>query len=137
LAICAGETVETKDPNTDVDKNSDLNIWLARVKQAKTRKDVFKILDEFRKFTWTDVQCQTMSHLYIRMIDLMPPEVSDEPLEVASVAIADDTAGGVSAAAGTGAGAGAGAGTAGVELDENGQPKKAVINEGPVWYEKM
>jgi len=122
------------------DKNSDLNIWLARVKQAQTRKDVFRILDEFRKHEWTDVQCQTMSHLYIRMIDLMPPEEGADEVEVASVAIADDTAGGVvpaaaGAAAAAGVAAGAGAGATGAE--EGGEPKKAVINEGPVWYEKM
>ena len=117
--------------STDVDKNKDLNIWLARVKQAKTRKDVFRILDEFRKFEWTDVQCQTMSHLYMRMIDLMPPEEDDNDVEVASVSIADATAGGAAAAAGVAAGTGADA------AEVAGEPKKAVINEGPVWYEKM
>lgn len=78
--------------STDVDKNSDINIWLARVKQAQTRKDVFKILDEFRKQTWTDVQCQTMSHYYMRIIDLMPPEVNDESEDAAAAAAG--TAGG-------------------------------------------
>lgn len=111
---------------TEGDKNKDLNIWLARVKQAQTRKDVFRILDEFRKHEWTDVQCQTMSHLYIRMIDLMPPEEMDVPLEVASASIADDTTAGAAVAA-----------TVGAETDATGEPKKAVINEGPVWYEKM
>jgi hypothetical protein len=121
------------------DKNSDLNIWLARVKQAQTRKDVFRILDEFRKHEWTDVQCQTMSHLYIRMIDLMPPEEGADEVEVASVAIADDTAGSAVSAAGAAAAAGvaAGAGTGATGAEEGGEPKKAAINEGPVWYEKM
>lgn len=114
------------------DKNSDLNIWLARVKQAQTRKDVFRILDEFRKHEWTDVQCQTMSHLYIRMIDLMPPEEGADEVEVASVSIADDTAAG----AATGAAVAGGAVPA-TGAEEGGEPKKAVINEGPVWYEKM
>ncbi len=117
--------------NTDVDKNKDLNLWLARIKQAKTRKDVFRILDEFRKFEWTDVQCQTMSHLYMRMIDLMPPEEDESDLEVASVAIADDTAASAAATVGVAAAVGADAAEAG------GEPQKAVINEGPVWYEKM
>ena len=119
--------------NSDVDKNKDLNIWLARVKQAKTRKDVFRILDEFRKFEWTDVQCQTMSHLYMRMIDLMPPEEDAAEVEVASVSITDDTASGAAVAAGVAAAAAAGADSA----EAGGEPKKAVINEGPVWYEKM
>ena len=112
--------------STDVDKNKDLNLWLARIKQAKTRKDVFRILDEFRKFEWTDVQCQTMSHLYMRMIDLMPPEEDDSEVEVASVAVAADTATGAAVAAAVGA-----------DAAEAGEPQKAVINEGPVWYEKM
>ncbi len=115
--------------NTDVDKNKDLNIWLARVKQAKTRKDVFKILDEFRTYEWTDVQCQTMSHFYMRMIDLMPVDEGND-LEVASFSIADDTTSGAAAAAGVAA-------ALGTETGEAGEPKKAVINEGPVWYEKM
>ena len=119
-----------KSAMTEVDKNKDLNIWLARVKQAKTRKDIFRILDEFRKFEWTDVQCQTISHLYIRMIDLMPPEEEEAPVEVASVSIADDTAAGAGVAA-------AAAAAVGAETDANGEPKKAVINEVPVWYEKM
>ncbi|MBA3855402.1 MAG: hypothetical protein C0507_00710 [Cyanobacteria bacterium PR.3.49] len=120
------------------DKNSDLNIWLARVKQAQTRKDVFRILDEFRKHEWTDVQCQTMSHLYIRLIDLMPPEEGGD-LEVASVSIADDTASGAAAdaAAGAASGAAVASGAAATGAEEGGEPKKAVINEGPVWYEKM
>ncbi len=117
--------------SADVDKNKDLNLWLARVKQAKTRKDVFRILDEFRKFEWNDVQCQTMSHLYMRMIDLMPPEEDDSEVEVASVAVAPDTAAGAAAATGVAAAVGADATEAG------GEPQKAVINEGPVWYEKM
>jgi len=127
--------VETKDPNTDVDKNTDLNIWLARVKQAQTRKDVFRILDEFRKYTWTDVQCQTMSHFYMRVIDLLAPEENESYVEVASVAIADDTTGGAAAAAAGAAGVAASVGADGAEA--GGEPKKAVINEGPVWYEKM
>ena len=120
------------------DKNSDLNVWLARVKQAQTRKDVFRILDEFRKLEWTDVQCQTMSHLYIRMIDLMPPEDGGD-LEVASISIADDTAGGaaVGAAAGAASEAAVVSGVGATGAEEGGEPKKAVINEGPVWYEKM
>ncbi len=121
--------------NSDVDKNKDLNIWLARVKQAKTRKDVFRILDEFRKFEWTDVQCQTMSHLYMRVLDLLLPEEDVSDVEVASVSIADDTAGGAAAAAGVAAAAAAVVGADSTEA--GGEPQKAVINEGPVWYEKM
>lgn len=117
---------------TEGDKNKDLNIWLARVKQAKTRKEVFRILDEFRKQEWTDVQCQTMSHLYIRMIDLMPPEEDDTPAEVAAAKVADDTAAGAAAPAAAGVAAAVGA-----EGEAGGEPKKAVVNEGPVWYEKM
>jgi hypothetical protein len=119
--------------NTDVDKNKDLNIWLARVKQATTRKDLFRILDQFRKFEWTDVQCQTMSHLYMRMLDLMPPEEDARDVEVASVSIADDTASGAAVAAGVAAAATVDADSA----EAGGEAKKAVINEGPVWYEKM
>lgn len=113
---------------TEGDKNKDLNIWLARVKQAKTRKEIFRILDEFRKQEWTDVQCQTMSHLYIRMIDLMAPEEEDIPAEAA---VSSDTASGAAApAAGVPAAVDA-------EGEAGGEPKKAVVNEGPVWYEKM
>lgn len=117
---------------TEGDKNKDLNIWLARVKQAKTRKEVFRILDEFRKQEWTDVQCQTMSHLYIRMIDLMPPEEDDTPAEVASKSVADDTAAGAAVPSAAGVAAAVGA-----DGEAGGEPKKAVVNEGPVWYEKM
>lgn len=69
----------------------DLNIWLARVKQATSRAQMFKILDEFRKHEWTDVQCQTMSHLYMRLLQFFEDE--EDPT---------DTTGGDAAATATG-----------------------------------
>lgn len=70
----------------------DLNIWLARVKQAQTRAAMFKTLDEFRKHEWNDVQCQTMSHLYMRLLQFFEGE--EDP--------SDTTGGEQEAAAATG-----------------------------------
>lgn len=54
-----------------------LHDWLGRVSKAGTRKEIFAILDQFRKSSWTDEECAQMSKHYIRMIELVKPDPSD------------------------------------------------------------
>jgi hypothetical protein len=54
-----------------------LHDWLARVSKAGTRKEIFAVLDQFRKSSWTDEECAQMSKHYIRMIELVKPDPSD------------------------------------------------------------
>lgn len=46
-----------------------LEDWLNKVQAACTRQEIFKILDEFRKLAWTDVERASMAKLYIRALD--------------------------------------------------------------------
>jgi len=48
-----------------------LEDWLNKVQAARTRQEIFKILDEFRKLAWTDVERASMGRLYIRALDNM------------------------------------------------------------------
>ncbi len=64
----------------------DLTPWLNRVKKAKSRSEVFAILDEFRQGAWTDEQCSMMAKLYIRFIDGLV--AGDEPEQQAPAAVA-------------------------------------------------
>lgn len=52
-----------------------LEDWLNKVQAARSRQEIFKILDEFRKLAWTDVERSSMSKLYMRVLDTM----ADEP----------------------------------------------------------
>lgn len=51
-----------------------LEDWLNKVQAARSRQEIFKILDEFRKLAWTDVERAAMGKLYIRALDNMDEE---------------------------------------------------------------
>lgn len=46
-----------------------LDGWMERLKQAKNRSAVFRLLDEFRPLDWTDEQRSAISKLYVRLLD--------------------------------------------------------------------
>jgi len=48
-----------------------LGTWMDRVSRCSGRKEVFALLDEFRKQTWTDEECSQMGKHYIRVISNM------------------------------------------------------------------
>lgn len=52
-----------------------LEDWLNKVQAARSRQEIFKVLDEFRKLAWTDVERASMSKLYMRALD----NFSDDP----------------------------------------------------------
>ena len=94
----------------------DLDTWLAKIRQARTHREVFAILDEFRKHDWADDQCSKMSRLYMRVLEnLGPADAQAETDESSAVAASQSTA----AAAG--------------KVEGGNAP----VNDGPVWYEKM
>lgn len=53
-----------------------LEDWLNKVQAARTRQEIFSILDEFRKLAWTDVERAAMGKLYIRLLDNMVDDPS-------------------------------------------------------------
>lgn len=96
------------------DANLDVKVWLERLSRAKTKSEIYAILDEFRPLNWTDEQRSAVSRFYMRMLE--------------GIGFSSDEDAGSAAGAAAGAGAGAAAGAA-----KPGAP----ANDGPVWYEKM
>ena len=52
----------------------DLDSWLKKVQAAKSRANVFAILDEFRPLAWTDDQRAAMARAYMRVVEKLAPE---------------------------------------------------------------
>ena len=48
-----------------------LSNWLAQVSNCSARKEVFGVLDEFRKHSWSDEECSQMARHYIRIVSKM------------------------------------------------------------------
>ena len=58
--------------------NLNLHDWLERISKAGSRKEIYKILEEFRPLTWTDNERSTMARHYMKVIDNMPQEEEDD-----------------------------------------------------------
>jgi len=50
----------------------DLSPWLERISRAKTQKEIYDILDEFKPLAWNDDQRSTIAKLYMRRIADLP-----------------------------------------------------------------
>lgn len=48
---------------------ADLSAWLSRVGQAASAREVFQLLEDFRKQDWTDEERSKMAKQYIRILD--------------------------------------------------------------------
>jgi hypothetical protein len=48
---------------------ADLEIWLAKVRLAKSHPEVFHLLDEFRPIDWSDEQRALMAKTYIKVLE--------------------------------------------------------------------
>ncbi len=53
--------------------SSDLQIWLKNVNAAKSRVDVFRLVEQFRPMEWTDEQRAVMAKTYMRALDRLAP----------------------------------------------------------------
>ena len=63
-----------------VDAALDLDQWLKRVQKAKSRLEIFKLLDQFRPLAWTDDERAAMGKTYIRQLEVMKdPDDPDHP----------------------------------------------------------
>lgn len=56
----------------------DLNAWTAKLKTAQSHKQMFAMLDEFRKGEWTDEERSKIAHTYIRLLDNLQPAVDSD-----------------------------------------------------------
>jgi hypothetical protein len=50
----------------------DLTPWLDRITAAKTQKQIYQVLEEFRPLAWSDEQRSTVAKLYMRLIANLP-----------------------------------------------------------------
>jgi hypothetical protein len=68
----------------------ELSAWIEKIKSARTRTELFAMLDSFRVGEWTDEQRSSIAKLYMRLLDYLPHEESTS-------GASDDTNGGGSA----------------------------------------
>ena len=87
--------------------NDDVDVWVTRIQKTRSSKELRKILEDFRKFDWHDLERQKVSHAYMKVLDV----IFNTPEEKALRKQAEEAA---AAAASSGS-----------------------ANDGPVWYEKM
>lgn len=81
--------------------------WVTRIQKTRSSKDLIKILEDFRKYDWHELERQKVSHAYMRVLDVIlnsPEEKALRKKEEAAAAAAADS---------------------------------GPANDGPVWYEKM
>jgi len=53
--------------------SSNLESWLEKINAAKSRVDIFRILEDFRPLEWTDEQRAAMAKTYMRVLDGLAP----------------------------------------------------------------
>jgi hypothetical protein len=52
--------------------DSDLNSWLNRINAAKTQKEMYAVLDDFKGGDWNDEDRATVAKHYMRLIAQLP-----------------------------------------------------------------
>jgi len=60
------------------DLAADLNQWLDRLGQAKSREEIFRLVDQFRVLSWSDEQRAKMAKAYMRALEAMAASASQE-----------------------------------------------------------
>ena len=70
--------------------SSNLESWLERIHAAKSRVDVFRIVEEFRPLEWTDEQRAAMAKAYMRALDRMAPGTEASAPAAAATTTGDD-----------------------------------------------
>lgn len=51
--------------------NQNIDEWVARVQKTLSSKELLKILEEFRKYDWHDLERQKVSHTYMKVLDVI------------------------------------------------------------------
>jgi hypothetical protein len=59
-------------------QTTDLQQWIARVQKANNAKDVFRIMDEFRKGDWSDEDRARIAKVYVRVLDRVGAPAADQ-----------------------------------------------------------
>jgi len=69
--------------------DTNLEDWLKRVQNARSREEVLTILNEFRALDWTDEQCAAMAHSYMRVLENTKESAQDRKGEAEEKQAAD------------------------------------------------
>ena len=59
--------------------------WVLRIQKTRSSIDLLKLLSQFRKYEWTDLERQKISHTYMKVLDVILKD-SAENLKVAEEA---------------------------------------------------
>lgn len=51
--------------------------WVTRIQKTRNGRDLLKLLEQFRKFDWTDQERQKISHTYMRVLDVILKSSAD------------------------------------------------------------
>ncbi len=55
-----------------VETKLSLDEYLTRILKIRKADELLKVLDEFRRGDWTDLERQKVAHTYMRVLDSMP-----------------------------------------------------------------
>ncbi len=62
--------------------------WVVKIQKTRSGTELLKILEQFRKFDWTDQERQKISHTYMKMLDGILKGSVTETLKKAEAAVA-------------------------------------------------
>ena len=68
---------------------NNLDDWLRRVQNARSRDEVFEILRTFKDLDWTDEQRAVMAHAYMRILENMKDTPQDKKSQTQEQQAAD------------------------------------------------
>lgn len=51
------------------DSKLDIDSWVARIQKTRSGTELLRILAEFRKHEWTDLERQKVSHTYMKVLE--------------------------------------------------------------------
>jgi len=64
--------------------------WVTRIQKTRSSRDLLRLLAEFRKFEWTDVERQRISHTYMRVLDVILKTAGDDLKKAEATSSAND-----------------------------------------------
>ena len=60
-----------------VETKLSLDEYIARILKIRKADELLKVLDEFRRGDWTDIERQKVAHTYMRVLDSMPKAMAE------------------------------------------------------------
>lgn len=70
--------------------NQNLDEWVSRIQKTRSGEELVKILEQFRKLEWTELERQRVSHAYMRVLEVILKSQPDAGRKVVMDAPAND-----------------------------------------------